>query len=70
MRRGDVSDDSGIVAIRQLGAENKEALDLAASLVEKLASNYAIVASIPWPDDQRFVVTYERLITPSLKREF
>lgn len=71
MRRGAASDESGIVAIRQLkmGSRvvNKDALELAASLVERLASNYAIVASIPWPQDHRFIVTYQRLITPSLE---
>jgi hypothetical protein len=69
MRRGRALDDiSGVEAIRQLGdAPNQEALTLAARLVEKLTSNYAIVAPVPWPPDRRFVVSYERWITPSLQ---
>ncbi|MBM0255699.1 hypothetical protein [Micromonospora sp. 4G55] len=46
---------------------NSAALRLAAQLVKKLTSHYAVVAAIPCPPDGRFVVSYERMMTPALE---
>lgn len=45
---------------------NPAALRLAAQLVKKLSSHYAVVAAVPCPVDGRFVVSYERMMTPTL----
>jgi hypothetical protein len=68
-------DYSGRDALKRLAAElkgrnqagsNPAAVYMAASLAESLTSHYPVVASLPCPPDGRLVVTYERLITPSL----
>ncbi|WP_405431883.1 hypothetical protein [Micromonospora sp. NBC_00617] len=46
---------------------NPAALRLAQQLVKKLTSNYAVVAAVPCPPDGRFVVSYERMMTPALE---
>ncbi|MFF5200114.1 hypothetical protein ACX27O_25905 [Micromonospora sp. SD19] len=45
---------------------NPAALKLAAQLIKKLSSHYAVVAAVPCPVDGRFVVSYERMMTPTL----
>ncbi|WP_426512295.1 hypothetical protein ACPPVO_17690 [Dactylosporangium sp. McL0621] len=45
---------------------NPAAIDMAVALADGLASHYAVVVAVPWPADGRFIVTYERLITPTL----
>ncbi|MDZ5443420.1 hypothetical protein U2F26_11845 [Micromonospora sp. 4G57] len=78
MRRAEIidkdDDDSGshelsIVADADVGPEvvNEAALTLAAQLVKKLTSHYAVVAAVPCPPDGRFVVSYERMMTPALE---
>ncbi|MDG4784539.1 hypothetical protein O7626_01080 [Micromonospora sp. WMMD1102] len=78
MRRADGKepDDSGIQAVRHLAGlpsregervSNLAAHQLAVQLVQKLTSHYAIVAAVPCPSDGRFVISYQRLITPSLE---
>ncbi|NUT03796.1 MAG: hypothetical protein HOV76_09975 [Hamadaea sp.] len=70
MRRGrDGNDVSGFSALLQLtdGVKNRHALKLAADLTDRLASRYAIVAACPVPVDGRFVVAYERVVTPRLE---
>jgi hypothetical protein len=69
---GEYEDDSGIRALLGLAAAEPEpvtldALRLAAKLVRKLTSHYAVVAAIPCPSDGRFVVSYERMMIPTLK---
>lgn len=71
--RGNIKDDTGSQGIAMLGDEgarplsNHAARGLAAKLVKKLTSHYAIVAAVPCPADGRLVITYERLITPTLE---
>ncbi|NJP33359.1 hypothetical protein [Micromonospora thermarum] len=71
---GRYESNSGADAIRLLGAgdtngevANKGALTLAAQLITKLTSHYAVVAAVPCPPDGRFVISYERLMTPTLE---
>ncbi|MFJ9897509.1 hypothetical protein ACIQPR_29690 [Streptomyces sp. NPDC091280] len=45
---------------------NTDSRALAVLLVEKLAKNYALVASVPLPQDGRFVIRYEETTIPKL----
>jgi len=81
MRRadGDIDDPTGSQELQALvhapksatvgnqPVKNAAACELAAKLVRKLTSHYAIVAVVPCPPDGRFVITYERMVTPSLQ---
>ncbi|MBU2667145.1 hypothetical protein KOI35_26920 [Actinoplanes bogorensis] len=67
MRRGRDKDVSGAGALKALDAPGESAIHMAAGLAERLASNYVVVAAVPWPAENRFVVTYERQITPQLQ---
>lgn len=65
-------DPSGVHGLRNLKkagprVKNAAATEIAAQLVEKLMSHYAIVAAVPCPPDGRFVVSYERVVTPMLR---
>ncbi|MET7707492.1 hypothetical protein [Micromonospora sp. NPDC005413] len=73
-QNGKYDDDSGSQAIRTIvGSDagssvvNEAALVLASQLVKKLTSHYAVVAAVPCPPDGRFVVSYERMMTPVLE---
>ncbi|MEV4711366.1 hypothetical protein [Micromonospora sp. NPDC049374] len=66
-------DQSGVNALRNLAkkkngatVQNHAAISLAVELVNKLSSHYAVVAAIPCPPEGKFVISYERMMTPSL----
>ncbi|WP_405816521.1 hypothetical protein OG241_18080 [Streptomyces sp. NBC_01390] len=52
--------------LKMQGIHNPAYRDLAVRLVEKLAKNYALIASVPLPQDGRFVIRYEETTIPKL----
>ncbi|WP_327404335.1 hypothetical protein OG194_32500 [Streptomyces sp. NBC_01288] len=52
--------------LKMQGIRNPASRDLAVLLVEKLAKNYALIASVPLPHDGRFVIRYEETTIPKL----
>jgi hypothetical protein len=74
MRRdsGDEPDKSGVLALYRLVDSpteppvNPAAVRLAAQLGERLMSSYAVVAAVSCPPNGRFVISYERSITPEI----
>jgi hypothetical protein len=61
------ADPSASELLRNLQVRHPGAARLAARLVEKLATHYAVLVSVPYPSTGRLVLHYERSITPSLK---
>ncbi|MEV4704040.1 hypothetical protein [Actinoplanes sp. NPDC049316] len=60
-------DSSAADLLRNLRVPRPGVARLAARLVEKLAGHYAVLVSVPYPSTGRFVLQYERTITPALK---
>lgn len=66
-RRGTGVPDTSVDYINNLQARDRTALRMVAKLVEKLSTNYALLASVHCSADQRVVLRYEQTLIPEMK---